>query len=258
MSAYSTAVLADAPLGYWRMDDVTSTMVDSSGNGHNGTHSNTPTLSQPGGIPTDPTSTAVKYNGTNQYSSVAVDLSAFTRVAVEFWSNWATYNPTDQLAMEYTVLWQGNKGFVIDFTSSAGIFFGSGGSGADNFSDTFAHPSATVYHHFVFDMTRSGSSSLNLAYVDGVPQSLTTSTHNALTGTSFANSTLYFMSRAGSSLFCSPNSVIDEVAVYGGGLPSGSVLNHYNAAEGLPHPTTMNNYQPVTAGTGIWTPDRIR
>lgn len=47
--ALAAAVLADSPVGYWKLDDAAgTTAVDSSGNGHNGTYQGTYSLSQPG------------------------------------------------------------------------------------------------------------------------------------------------------------------------------------------------------------------
>jgi RHS repeat-associated protein len=68
---YSTAVLADTPVGYWRMDDpIPSTQVaDSSGNGNTGTYVNGPTLGAAGGLAGD-SDAAVSFSGTNQYATV--------------------------------------------------------------------------------------------------------------------------------------------------------------------------------------------
>ncbi|HLT09181.1 MAG TPA: LamG-like jellyroll fold domain-containing protein [Micromonosporaceae bacterium] len=52
---YAAAVLADAPLGYWRQGDKAgSTMTDSSGHGRHGTYEQAPVLGQPGALVNDP------------------------------------------------------------------------------------------------------------------------------------------------------------------------------------------------------------
>ena len=68
---YKTAVLADTPVGYWRMDDpIPSTqMADSSGNANTGSYVNGPTLGASGGLAGDSDS-AVSFNGTSQYATV--------------------------------------------------------------------------------------------------------------------------------------------------------------------------------------------
>lgn len=46
--SYSGEVLADSPVGYWRLNDTSgTTAVDSSGGGHDGTYSGSFTLNQP-------------------------------------------------------------------------------------------------------------------------------------------------------------------------------------------------------------------
>jgi hypothetical protein len=49
---YSDAVLADGPIGYWKTDETSGTvMVDSSGNGNNGVYANNPSALQLGAAP---------------------------------------------------------------------------------------------------------------------------------------------------------------------------------------------------------------
>jgi RHS repeat-associated protein len=68
---YSTAVLADSPVGYWRMDDpIPSTQVaDLSGNANTGTYINGPTLGAAGGLAGD-SDTAVSFDGSNDYATI--------------------------------------------------------------------------------------------------------------------------------------------------------------------------------------------
>ncbi|MEQ9450860.1 MAG: LamG-like jellyroll fold domain-containing protein [Pseudomonadales bacterium] len=47
---YNGAVLADAPIGFWPLDDVTTTATDATGNGHIATYNGTYTQSEPGAI----------------------------------------------------------------------------------------------------------------------------------------------------------------------------------------------------------------
>lgn len=68
---YKAAVLADTPVGYWRLDDpIPSTqMADSSGNANTGSYVNGPTLGASGGLAGD-ADAAVSFNGINQYATV--------------------------------------------------------------------------------------------------------------------------------------------------------------------------------------------
>lgn len=304
--SYKQTVLADAPLAYWRMDDTNSTMLDVSGNGHNGTHTASPTLSQAGALSTD-TNTAVKYNGSTQYSSAAIDLSAQTRITVEFWLYWTAFATDDKLACEtgpsnFSV----SNGFYVDpddSTVSGGTMMSFGMGNGATWTDAIPRPTANAWHHYALDLnhvanrnvtdavtnggttitsatanftagdigrvllcatniavgttiasvtnsttailsTAAGAGSgqtvyfgpwTNLAYVDGVAQSLTPATHNGILGSNFGNLTVYFMCRPGASppgsisLVCPANSLMDEFAIYSGGLSPARIAAHYSA-----------------------------
>ena len=53
MSAYSDAVLADSPVGYWRLGEASGAFVDSSGNGNNGAAVGSPTYGETGALSAD-------------------------------------------------------------------------------------------------------------------------------------------------------------------------------------------------------------
>lgn len=236
---YKTQVLADSPFVYYRMDEAGGTILtDSSVNGRNGTYFNTPSLSQANGIPNDPPSTAVKFNGTTQYATTSLDLTGTGHIAVEFWTL-SAFNTGDGVTCEFGATYTGvSGGFVVDLNSSntpnTSCFIGMGSNlnSPRPWSDTFPKPTASVWHHFVFDLTLNGASSATITYVDGVVQTLTTSTHDALINdTTFANTTLNIMCRNGGgpgSLFCADT--LDEFAIYSGGLSAARVKEHYSAA----------------------------
>src|SRR4051812_8284116 len=80
--SYSSEVLADSPLAYWRLGDASgTTMVDSSGNARDGAYTGSPTLGTTSLLLSD-ADTAVTLNGSTQYASVAdaawMDASSFT------------------------------------------------------------------------------------------------------------------------------------------------------------------------------------
>jgi hypothetical protein len=69
--SYASVLRATNPTAWWRHGEASgSTMVDSSGNGHNGTYLNSPGLGSPSLIPGDPSNKCVDFNGTNQLGSV--------------------------------------------------------------------------------------------------------------------------------------------------------------------------------------------
>jgi len=68
--AYRDAVLADAPLAYWRLGESSGTAAaDASGNGRAGTYVNTPTLGSPGLLSSD-TNTSVTFDGVEEHVSI--------------------------------------------------------------------------------------------------------------------------------------------------------------------------------------------
>ncbi len=85
-------------------------------------------------------------------------------------------------------------------------------AGATRNSIFFQRPSAGVWHHYaiVIDTTAASGSEIT-PYVDGVPVSYQQEGAAGGQG-NFANSTLYLMSRAGSSLF--GTGTLDQLAIY--------------------------------------------
>ncbi len=66
MSAYSTAVLALSPVGYWRMSSIGSSETDLGSGGHALTYgAGAISKGQPGCVPADPTSASAIFNGTS-------------------------------------------------------------------------------------------------------------------------------------------------------------------------------------------------
>ncbi len=216
-------------LSYWRLGDApgSTVLTDSSGGGHAGSNAGA-TLGIPGAIYRDP-DTAARFNGTSSSASAPVDLSASSAITVEFWLKWNTYANDDALAMEFTNNFNNNNGgFLVDPNSSFGQFAVAIGNGASRNVAEFARPSAGVWHHytFVLDTTQPGATEIT-PYVDG---QLVSYTQNGFTGTgagNFANSTLYLMSRGGSSLFGAGD--LDEVAIYNQALSASTISAHYLA-----------------------------
>jgi hypothetical protein len=67
LSAYTSAVLADSPIGYWRLNETSgTTAVDYSSNANNGTYSGTYALGATSPITGDPSSKALDLTGTQE------------------------------------------------------------------------------------------------------------------------------------------------------------------------------------------------
>ncbi len=161
---------------------------------------------------------ARSFNGTSQYASVPIDLSSYTKVAIAMWL-WTTF-PADRAIAEFGYSASAATNHLeIYTTSSSTILVGaSSSSGQSNYAE-FAQPSASTWHHYVFNFDRAiatASAYGGSVYVDGVAQTTTLSSFPSpgqLAG-NFTNDTLYLMSRLGSSFFLS--GLLGGSAVYPG------------------------------------------
>jgi PKD repeat protein len=239
-ATYSEAVLGTPGLNdYWRMGETSgSVLTDSVGPSPVNT-SGEPTLGVSGALGGDP-NTAVRFDGTNDAGSAAVDLSGKTAITVEFWLKWNSYANDDRLAMELTNNFNENAGgFLVDPNSGYGSFAVGIGSGASRNVTLFARPSAGEWHHYAFVLdTTAPAAEQVVPYVDGQPVAYS----KAASGTEappFANSTLNFMSRAGSSLFGSGD--LDEVALFGRALSAATIAGNYAGV--------VTNKRPVASFT---------
>ena len=128
-------------------------------------------------------------------------------------------------------------GFLVDPNSSYGSFAVGIGSGASRNTTLFARPTAGQWHHYAFVLNTTAPATEEVVpYVDGeaVPYSKPESGTGAPT---FANSTLNFMSRAGTGLFGAGD--LDEVAIYGRALDATTIANHFHGV--------VTNKRPVAS-----------
>jgi len=141
------------------------------------------------------------FNGSSQYGSVAVNLSAFSTLTLTFWLYWDAYaNDFDQ-ALEYTADGVANSGFYVMPNHNTGVFEVAVGPTGTVGTWRFARPAAAAWHHYVVALDRSISTGVSGVWIDGAAQSPGGGSATGTPGGTFANSTLYLMARAGSSLF---------------------------------------------------------
>lgn len=169
------------------------------------------------------------FNGSNQYAQTAnaINLTAYTAITLSFWMYQPSFNNSDELAFETSTNYNSNIGaFIVDpnnsttFGFSGGIVFGAY-TGSNYNLYGFSRPAAGVWHHYLLAMYITGTQ--DIAYVDGVPQSLTLLRNGGTT--SFGNFVLYMMSRAGSSLFNS--GYLECVRLYNRILTAGEAWRLY-------------------------------
>ncbi len=229
--AYNAAVLGTSGLlDYWRLGETSGTSLADAVGGRNATALNGVTLGGAGALATDPDKSA-SFDGSNDTATVSLNLSSLSALTVEFWLKWPTYANDGKLAFEFTTNSSLSSGsFFIEPNSTEGggrFNVGIGGLLKRNTS-YFVRPSANVWHHYAIVLdTKAAAAQEVIPYVDGVPVSYTKGSSSTGTG-NFANSTLYFMSRAGSSRFGKGN--LDEVAIYNRVLSAAEIAAHFKAA----------------------------
>jgi PKD repeat protein len=251
--SYATRVLNTAGLiDYWRLGDANGpNLVDSKG-GVNATTLGSPTLGVTGAISSD-SDTAASFNGTSDAAQAELDLSGTSQVTLEFWLKWNAYADDDRLAFEYTPNFNSNQGgFLVDPNApeDGGKFAVGIGSGSTRNTVYFERPSAGQWHCYAIVMNSAASAENQITpYVDGkaVPYDKTQSGTGA---GNFAKSTLYFMSRAGSSLF--GNGSLDEVALYNRALSAATVDDHFSGTAGVvgEPPAASFTVNPTPAPSG--------
>jgi hypothetical protein len=226
-SVYSSFVLADSPLGYWKLNELIGTVVtDSSGNLRHGSYGGGVTLGVPSVLPRPAGEYAARFNGTSGFISIPLNLSALTAMTLEFWMKVASFPGGDKLVAEFTTNYNVTEGgFIVDPNPGAGAAQFAMAQASTYKTRNYTNPTINAWHHYVYQFIRGvGVTDLHV-YIDGVIADGAVSGADK-TGT-FANNTLYLMSRAGASLFLAGD--LDEVAIYSGALSAARILAHYNA-----------------------------
>jgi PKD repeat protein len=230
VSDYPDAVLKTAGLiDFYRLGEPSGPTIADSFGSSNGLVSGG-TFGLPGAVQGDP-STAIGFNGSSDHGNIPLNLSSTSKLTIEFWLKWNQYTNNDALAMEFTPNFNENEGgFLVDpnapeFGGTFGIGLGLGGSRNSIF---LARPSTGVWHHYaiVLDSTAPAASEIT-PYVDGERVSFQQDSAGT-GGGSFANSTLYLMSRAGSALF--GNGALQDLAIYNQPLSAATVYQHFNSS----------------------------
>lgn len=218
-ASYRAVVLADSPVGYWRLGESAGTTATDIGSGaHNGTYVNTPTLGVAGAL--SDADTAVTFaSASSQRVSIAANPSVATdNYALECWVKLP--NLTTQFG-----LFAHNGG--INDGWGVGIGDGAGGAGLKltgvlagvSFLDSGYTFADTNYHHVV--MTReSGTTKF---YVDGVQTANTSVTAPSTP----AGAVMNIAAQNTPTRFF--NGTLDEVAIYNAALTSTNVSTHYAA-----------------------------
>jgi hypothetical protein len=226
--SYAEEVLADVPLGYWRLDETSGTvMADSSGNGRNGAYNGSGlVLASAGLLVADPADKAVEFPGSNGAYGVVShaawqDAGSFT---VEAWvkPNAVTGNPT--IASRYGDTFSMSR-FILRLDGDKPAFYTFSGGTLASAASATAVAVGQVYH---LAGTYNASTGAMVLYVNGV-QVATATRAGVNTGTiPLTIGARYSDGTAGNGrdVF---NGRIDEVAYYGTALTADRVMAHYVA-----------------------------
>jgi glucose/arabinose dehydrogenase len=233
-STYASTILGTSGLlHYWRLGETSgSAFADSKGASPASFAG--PALGVQGALAGDANG-AARFDGLNDFASARVNFSTTGVLTLEFWLKWNAYANDDDLAFELTPDYNANSGgLLVDPNESASGQFETAIRQGPFYTGynvrRFNRPSAAAWHHYalVFDRTATAPNELKV-YVDGAAVAGSNPQSTDALG-NFAQSSLYFMSRAGSSLFGAGD--LDEVAVYNRALTAAEAQDHHTRGIG--------------------------
>jgi RHS repeat-associated protein len=234
-TAYSAAVTADAPAGYWRLGEPvgTATAADVSGNANNGSYT-AATLGLAGALSGDP-STAAGFDGSSSFVSVpdATSLrpASFT---LEAWLKTSSSATSALIAKPYTA--GSSLSYGLKLVGGKAVATVETASGS--YSATSSRSVNDGQWHLLDGSYDAATNTLKI-YVDGTSDA-TTTTAGSLRYNPLAVQLGRYDATAGQYL----NGQVDELAVYASALSSTRLLAHWDAG------TNANGASPCTNISG--------
>jgi hypothetical protein len=216
-------VLADHPVGYWRLGEKAGAVAsDKSGNENSGIYTSNVSFGQTGALTASGDSdTAAEFDGSTTYVSIGEHASYVSnRVSVEAWfypKSLATYSA---IVNRRTAANAGGTALELDTSGVLRFYVRVGGTWYNAFkagltTNTWYHAVGT-YDGTKLSLTLNGDtpSTSAAAGTQDTPASPTVMIGKAV------NNTTYF------------NGIIDEVALYNYPLSATQIANHYNSGNG--------------------------
>lgn len=252
-AGYASAIVADTPIAYYRLDESSGTVAHDFAGGNDGTYHNA-TLGK-AGFSMAETNKAVSFAGTGSYmgdiNPAAFAFQGTNNVAfsIEAWVN----GPAQQMESA-TIVAKGtggsggsaNEQFALDLVSGTWRFFIRNPGGTSSEATATLGPDGN-WHHLVG--VYDGPSGLISLYVDG---ELAASISAPATGVRASSFPLNIGSRRSGvdpAYDWTFEGSIDEVAIYNVALTPDQVVAHYSAAYGttmspviLVQPQSVTNY----------------
>jgi hypothetical protein len=215
---YHDAVMADGPVGYWRLDETSGYALDQTGNAAGGKYTGGVTKGVAGALTTE-TDPAAHFNGTDAYVSVPDNspLDVADTFTYELWvRRGATQGVTQRL------LHKGAGPASLGFGTNNKLVLLPGGTGVSTTATSTIAITDNAWHYVV--ATKSGAD-VHL-YIDGVDRTAP-GTNTAMT----SSTTALNIARA-SSGSAYTDADVDEVAIYPVALSAARVQAHYQAGRG--------------------------
>jgi hypothetical protein len=235
--SYSTVVLADSPVSYWRLGEASASgsaaAVDSSGNGHTLTYQGAPVAGQVGALLGD-ADTAVSFAAAGAHIWNGGPPVGFSGAGACSWELWCKRSSAvgaraSLLSAGYYHA-SGVAGFNLDLTPTQ-VIAEVRSPGVTEAAYTVAYADA-LWHQVVQTLTRGGTDVLKL-YFDGVEVA---STNRAVAGQSVQPVGFNFYVGTDQGFGTYAQATLDEIALYNVALSAGQVAAHYAAAAGAAGP----------------------
>jgi hypothetical protein len=257
--SYVSEVLADGPSVLLKLDDATTTFIDSSGNGHTQTSSGTLTANQ-AGFTSEITVSALFGGGkvTEDFGSA----TAYTAVTVEVW-----YKSTNGNGVLWTSRGAAGNGLTL-FIGVTGAGFGSAGQiswGLDGALYQGVNTSATFHdgniHHIVGVFSRASGTiapSDFQIYVDGILQTVTQRAINGSATVPFTPSTNWLIGQhpAGWANGTLTSTNLAMASLYPTALSAQRIYAHFSAS-GMTRASSVASRESVAVLAGSTTVSRL-
>ncbi len=214
-SSYSAAVLADSPYQYYRCNDASSPLLDSSGNGFSVAAVNTPTFGAPGLLARS-SDTAVTTGGTSYFATAAGAVPGYTgTLTAEAWCRATTLGNVSRICARNELT---ASGWGCGFSSANAWRFTTFGVKDYDFSGPVVVANTVYYVVFIYDSSTFGVD----LWINGAM--VGTVTHTV--GQIGSGGAFFVGARDATDIWAG---TLDEVAIYHARLSATRIVAHYNA-----------------------------
>lgn len=241
---YVGAVQASGPIAYWRLDDTTTAIADSTANARNGTATAGVLLNQPGLVPSEPSNNAIRVNGADRVLIPGFEKIGPGGYTVEYWVK-PNALPTgccqnlvgdgeaggDYFMMNYIL---GPQQGVV---GAVRPHFGPGNSPVSLNSASALQVGNTYHIVTTWDPTKTSDNAV--IYINGVADQMGTISRNVPAPNTTGRNPVYIGKDNRDTT--DGNNTIDEVALYDRALSAADVAAHYAAGVTVDFDQTRGN-----------------